>query len=818
MMKDLAASSRSPPDSPCMICSETVLLAKNHPPGTLQDDPAHLHFRCSLCRRRLHYHCVRHEYFHAHPNRCPRVDDVRATQLRTQDYADGTMHTIPESKKFYCPPCRALHADPFFSAMPDNSGAVIKLLGDRDERPRNPAHGAIGATPAPKPAPGVAPSPVDERGKYLGPPLELTPQARRDLGQVRLRRREPLSRRQPREQLLPRERAGLHDSKTVGCDMARFVFDGRHILRWVAAGHRVHIRCVRCDVIQIKGPNWPFRMEAFVETKGEVGTSNKKFYLRHPNKDHFLKKHETEAKRRMDEIELKYDAEPETTERNLKLQQLGDQVLQRSYPRLDEHAYAHPNATASGGAANRNLPFYPCVPPPDMGHPRKEVPHFDITHLVSTGPGAHVLTLKAKWWNPRSNPDDPPLSQLEDGVPPVRVYAEVFLVRPNTRWGIYNKILTMPANNVAVNNVRTPLQLQLPPSAKGRGKAAAKALAKAKSDHSLQLQDWRKLHHTRFSRILEQQRRQREEEDADDDFAIVGESVESRALGLRCPIGMETMKVPVAGALCDHLQAFDLTNFLNAMHTMKNHNKRWLCPICNMPVQPHTIEVCAGTVDILREAGGMQGDKQLDTVDQVILNDDGSHDFSFDEKLMEERRRLHGGVMDIDGGVHGNSQGSQRGNSQGSRGGFMIDETSSEDVNAGGGGAASSSRAAASSAATTSMKRKAPDNLSGNAAKRPKASSTVSPMRRGTGAGTPKAASARGRTASPKSKSRSPKKPASAKSQGRPCGGAGAMRSPMAKAKSPMAKATAAVARKAAPPRKPPESDSDSDIVCLDSD
>lgn len=48
-------------------------------------------------------------------------------------------------------------------------------------------------------------------------------------------------------------------------------------------------------------------------------------------------------------------------------------------------------------------------------------------------------------------------------------------------------------------------------------------------------------------------------------------------LQLRCPLGLNIIKVPVKGKSCNHVQCFDLDNY----YTLNSNIPKWKCPICN---------------------------------------------------------------------------------------------------------------------------------------------------------------------------------------------------------------------------------------------
>lgn len=59
-------------------------------------------------------------------------------------------------------------------------------------------------------------------------------------------------------------------------------------------------------------------------------------------------------------------------------------------------------------------------------------------------------------------------------------------------------------------------------------------------------------------------------------------STNSLNVSLNCQFTTQSMATPVKGQWCDHLECFDLTNFIE----LNKKNRRWICPVkqCDKPV------------------------------------------------------------------------------------------------------------------------------------------------------------------------------------------------------------------------------------------
>ncbi|CAE7037771.1 ITGB1BP2 [Symbiodinium natans] len=60
---------------------------------------------------------------------------------------------------------------------------------------------------------------------------------------------------------------------------------------------------------------------------------------------------------------------------------------------------------------------------------------------------------------------------------------------------------------------------------------------------------------------------------------------------LRCPLTQERLAEPARGMHCQHLQCFELEAFLITAAAMP-FQRRWRCPICDLPLQPGQLATC----------------------------------------------------------------------------------------------------------------------------------------------------------------------------------------------------------------------------------
>ncbi|UJR23301.1 hypothetical protein I4U23_026316 [Adineta vaga] len=84
----------------------------------------------------------------------------------------------------------------------------------------------------------------------------------------------------------------------------------------------------------------------------------------------------------------------------------------------------------------------------------------------------------------------------------------------------------------------------------------------------------------------------------------LGLEVSDQKLKLTCPIDQKRLKKPIRATTCQHLQCFDLTNYI----ALNEKSKKWICPVCNKLA--------------------LYEDLQIDTYMDSILNSIQNHDIT----------------------------------------------------------------------------------------------------------------------------------------------------------------------------------------------
>eukprot|EP00928_Gymnodinium_smaydae_P081513 TRINITY_DN6501_c0_g2_i1.p1 TRINITY_DN6501_c0_g2~~TRINITY_DN6501_c0_g2_i1.p1 ORF type:complete len:403 (+),score=47.89 TRINITY_DN6501_c0_g2_i1:53-1261(+) len=70
---------------------------------------------------------------------------------------------------------------------------------------------------------------------------------------------------------------------------------------------------------------------------------------------------------------------------------------------------------------------------------------------------------------------------------------------------------------------------------------------------------------------------------------------------LDCPLTRERIRTPARGVACRHLRCFDFEAYLEVSSRAAFH-KRWLCPLCSLPLLPKDARVCTLTRLMLEQA------------------------------------------------------------------------------------------------------------------------------------------------------------------------------------------------------------------------
>lgn len=117
-------------------------------------------------------------------------------------------------------------------------------------------------------------------------------------------------------------------------------------------------------------------------------------------------------------------------------------------------------------------------------------------------------------------------------------------------------------------------------------------------------------------------------------------------ISTHCPLGLNRIETPVRGLYCNHIQCFDLYNYLS----LNNMNPKWICPACNhycpftqLIVDPFYDQILKSNGEIIRikPDGSWVVQEQEDNDEDEENNDDGENDGSNNK----EKRKFE--VIDI---------------------------------------------------------------------------------------------------------------------------------------------------------------------------
>lgn len=110
----------------------------------------------------------------------------------------------------------------------------------------------------------------------------------------------------------------------------------------------------------------------------------------------------------------------------------------------------------------------------------------------------------------------------------------------------------------------------------------------------------------------------------DDDLVTVGS--DTIVLDLKCPISKTTLKVPVRGKHCSHIDCFDLDSFLSSRPKYAGGvpvPDAWFCPICGTisDCRPQNLVMDGFIKETIRRIIADKGDQH--DVDRVVIRSDG---------------------------------------------------------------------------------------------------------------------------------------------------------------------------------------------------
>ena len=124
----------------------------------------------------------------------------------------------------------------------------------------------------------------------------------------------------------------------------------------------------------------------------------------------------------------------------------------------------------------------------------------------------------------------------------------------------------------------------------------------------------------------------------DDD--IIMESNSSK-ITLKCPMSFTPMRVPVRSKLCQHLECFDLHNYLESRPKASNGaptcGEGYRCPICAVDARPEMLLVDGFMVQALARATAEEVQGRKGRADGVVVSKDGEWEIVWEEEEGETR-------------------------------------------------------------------------------------------------------------------------------------------------------------------------------------
>ncbi|UJR25614.1 hypothetical protein I4U23_006966 [Adineta vaga] len=76
----------------------------------------------------------------------------------------------------------------------------------------------------------------------------------------------------------------------------------------------------------------------------------------------------------------------------------------------------------------------------------------------------------------------------------------------------------------------------------------------------------------------------------------LGLEVSDQKLKLKCPIDQRRLRIPIRATTCQHLQCFDLTNYI----ALNEKAGKWICPVCNKSALFDDLQIDSYTESILK--------------------------------------------------------------------------------------------------------------------------------------------------------------------------------------------------------------------------
>ncbi|KAI1268665.1 hypothetical protein F5Y18DRAFT_441415 [Xylariaceae sp. FL1019] len=111
----------------------------------------------------------------------------------------------------------------------------------------------------------------------------------------------------------------------------------------------------------------------------------------------------------------------------------------------------------------------------------------------------------------------------------------------------------------------------------------------------------------------------------------------STVLSLKCPLSYTRLRTPCRSTLCNHVQCFDATSYLQ----LQEQGPQWICPICNKAATFENLAIDDYVKDILENTS--------DSLDQVTIEPNGQwHKNASSENPRKRARTSNSASIDVD--------------------------------------------------------------------------------------------------------------------------------------------------------------------------
>eukprot|EP00391_Amoebophrya_sp_Ameob2_P002692 CAMPEP_0179002164 /NCGR_PEP_ID=MMETSP0795-20121207/11822_1 /TAXON_ID=88552 /ORGANISM="Amoebophrya sp., Strain Ameob2" /LENGTH=848 /DNA_ID=CAMNT_0020695735 /DNA_START=428 /DNA_END=2974 /DNA_ORIENTATION=+ len=338
-------------------------------------------------------------------------------------------------------------------------------------------------------------------------------------------------------------------------------------------GHQLHsimLRCVRCDDHDFTGPAWPYSVQMFVNGLEKKGNGKP----------------------------------PDGTV--ISVLPGGGGGLNKTVNPLTGGG---PPAASSTG---------PIIPPPQLGHCRKETPGIDLTHLLN-------LKLTAQNGGPPKAGSSVTTTNQGAAAATTTVYQKLKLEQLQLQ---QTREAKGPRNTLRISVKFHSGEEQFEDGEPGRCYCMGVFICKEMTIPDIRTRTLERMRSqsksmgttgsaSRIVKLFGKLNAGMKQEGAaagggpawctkksSDICQIVTDSVDFRSINLSCPISGDVQTVPCVSRFCEfeHLQTFDLDNFLQIQHQIRNHGQRWRCPICQRRCRPFDFRFCRFTKQVLLDA------------------------------------------------------------------------------------------------------------------------------------------------------------------------------------------------------------------------